>query len=57
MQIAFAALAIFWWIAVWGLSDLLTENWSESARFWYYICLLALVAFVVVLKPDIVQRF
>jgi hypothetical protein len=57
MQIAFAALAIFWWIAVWGLSDLLTENWSESARFWYYIGLLTLVAFVVVLKPDIVQRF
>jgi hypothetical protein len=57
MQIAFAALAIFWWIAVWGLSDLLTENWSESARFWYYIGLLALVAFVVFLKPDIVQRF
>jgi len=57
MQIAFAALAIFWWIAVWGLSDLLTENWSEFARFWYYIGLLTLVAFVVVLKPDIVQRF
>ena len=57
MQIAFALLAIFWWIAVWGLSDLLTHDWTNTEKFWYYIGLLVVVSLVVCVKPNIIRRF
>jgi len=56
MKVAFALIAIFWWIAVWGLSDLLTENWSRSEKFYLYIAILIGVALVVQLVPSIMDR-
>jgi len=57
MQIAFAFLAILWWIAVWGLSDLLTHEWTNEQKFWLYISLLIIVGVIVLLNPKIVERF
>jgi len=56
MQIAFALIAVFWWIAVWGLSDLLTENWSRKAKFQLYITMLVFVGIVILLFPALVNR-
>ena len=56
MKVTFALIAIFWWIAVWGLSDLLTENWSRSEKFYLYIAILIGVAVVVQLFPSIMDR-
>jgi len=56
MQIAFALIVVLWWIAIWGLSDLLTADWSRESLFKYYISILILVAFIVWLFPDIIHR-
>ena len=57
MQIAFALIAIFWWIAVWGLSDLLTDDWTKQEKFAFYIVILVAITIIVYFFPKIVERF
>jgi hypothetical protein len=56
MQILFAVVAIFWWIAIWGLKDILVEHWSREQKFYFYVSILVLVVIVVLMFPDIVKR-
>jgi hypothetical protein len=56
MQILFAVVAIFWWIAIWGLKDILVQDWSREQKFYLYVSILVLVAFVVLMFPDIIKR-
>jgi hypothetical protein len=57
MQIIFAIIAIFWWIAIWGLKDILVENWSREQKLYFYVSILVLVVIVVYNFPKIVKRF
>jgi len=57
MQIAFALIAVFWWIALWGLSDLLTENWTREAKAKLYVSMLVVIGIIVWFYPHIVLRF
>jgi len=56
MQIVFAIIAIFWWIAIWGLKDILVESWSKEQKFYLYISIIVLVAIIVLIFPDIIKR-
>lgn len=57
MQILFALIAVFWWIAIWGLHDLLIEDWSKEEKFYFYLFLLALIGLIVWIFPTIIKRF
>jgi len=57
MQILFAIVTIFWWVAIWGLKDILVESWSREQKFYLYISILAVVAMIVLMYPDIIKRF
>ena len=57
MQIVFAVIAVFWWIAVWGLSDLMVEDWTREAKVHLYIATLIVIATIVWFYPNIVRRF
>jgi len=56
MQIAFALIAVFWWIAIWGLSDLLTEGWSRESKFKLYVAILAAIAVIIRFVPHVLTR-
>jgi len=56
MQIAFATIAIFWWIAVWGLSDVLTQDWSNDEKITLYVAIIAIISVIVFIKPSIIER-
>lgn len=56
MQIAFALIVVFWWIAIWGLSDLLTETWTREEKLRLYVAMLIFVAIIVTVFPDILAR-
>jgi hypothetical protein len=56
MQILFALIAVLWWIAFWGLEQLLVEDWSREAKFYFYITLLLLVGIVVWMFPRVIKR-
>ena len=57
MQILFAIVTIFWWVAIWGLKDILVESWSREQKFYLYISILFVVAIIMIIFPDIVKRF
>jgi len=57
MQIVFAVIAVFWWIAVWGLSDIMVEDWTREAKVHLYIATLIVIATIVWSYPNIVRRF
>jgi hypothetical protein len=56
MQIAFALVVVFWWIAIWGLSDLLTETWTRDEKLCYYAAMLVIVTAVIIMFPKILSR-
>lgn len=57
MQIAFALIAVFWWIAIWNLSDMAVENWTREQKIYLYVGMLAAIAVIVWFFPNIVRRF
>jgi hypothetical protein len=57
MQIAFAVIAVFWWIALWGLSDIATEDWTRESKIYLYVSTLCVISIIVAAYPDIVRRF
>jgi hypothetical protein len=57
MQILFAVIVIFWWIAIWGLKDILVEDWSREQQIYLYVSMMSFVAIFVFLFPDIIKRF
>lgn len=56
MQIAFALIAVFWWIAIWGLSDLLTEDWTRTQKFELYVAMLLAIGVIVWMFPSTIKR-
>ena len=56
MQIAFALIAVFWWVAIWGLIELMVEGWTRKQRFMLYVAMLALILVTVLIFPDFANR-
>jgi hypothetical protein len=56
MQIAFALIVIFWWVAIWGLIDLMVEDWSRKQRFMLYVAMIAIILVTMWIFPDFVHR-
>jgi hypothetical protein len=56
MQIAFALVAIFWWIAVWGLIDLGTEDWTRTEKAQLYVGTLLVITLIYMLFPRVLQK-
>ncbi len=53
MKLLTALLVIVWWICIWGLSDLLTENWSREEKFVGYSVGAVVVAATTILFPGL----
>jgi hypothetical protein len=56
MQIAFALIAVFWWIAIWNLMDIMVEDWSREQQIKLYVAMLVGVAVAVFFFPDMLIR-
>lgn len=56
MKLAFALLVIVWWISVWGLADLLMEDWTRTQKFWSYVGGIVVVGATVALFPHLLDR-
>jgi hypothetical protein len=56
MQIAFATVAIFWWIAIWGLSDIFTEEWTRERKVQLYVSMIVGVLIIIWMFPNIVHK-
>lgn len=56
MNVLGALVIVFWWVATWGLSDLIVEGWTRKSRVLFYTGLLAGVSVVFYVEPRILDR-
>ena len=56
MKLVAAAVIFMWWLALWGLSDIMTEGWTRAERTRFYIGMLFVVTLVVCFFPEIMDR-
>jgi hypothetical protein len=56
MRIAFALVAIFWWIAIWGLVDIATEEWTRTEKTQFYVTILLVITVLYLFFPSILQK-
>jgi threonine/homoserine/homoserine lactone efflux protein len=56
MRLIGALLVVFWWICLWGLADILTENWTREERIIIYTAGVLFVTAVAVLFPQLWDR-
>jgi hypothetical protein len=57
MPIIPAILAVFWWIAIWGLFDIYTENKTKNQKIKIYLVLLGIIFVIVCFFPWLLYRF
>lgn len=56
MNVLGALIIVFWWVATWGLTDLVVEGWTRKGRVLFYTGLLAFVSAVFYAEPRILDR-
>jgi hypothetical protein len=56
MQILFALVAVLWWVALWGLIDLATEDWARAEKAQLYVGILLVVTLVILFFPRVLGR-
>ena len=52
-----AIIVVLWWIAVWGLFDLYTENKTRDEKLKIYLVLLGIITVIVCFFPHLIRRF
>jgi hypothetical protein len=57
MSIVFALVATMWWIAIWGLFELATKNYTDEEKARTYFVVIALVIVVVCFFPRTLNHF
>jgi hypothetical protein len=57
MTIVFALVATMWWIAIWGLFELATKNYTDEEKAKVYIVVIGLVMVTVCFFPRVLNHF
>lgn len=52
-KLAFALIAVLWWVAMWGIIDLLINDWTKIQKFIFYLTLLGIIFISIYAFPDI----
>lgn len=56
MTIIFATLAILWWIAIWGLFDIMTQHYTDDEKVKLYLIMLGFVVIIVCFFPKFIDH-
>jgi hypothetical protein len=57
MKLVYALIVIFWWIAIWGLTDELVEDMTKQNRIKVYLGIIAVIAAILYFFPHILDWF
>lgn len=52
MTIFFVILATLWWLAIWGLFEILTKHYTEEEKLRTYIIILGIVFITIAFFPQ-----
>lgn len=57
MNIVPVVLGVFWWIAIWGLFDIYTENKTTDEKIKIYLVLLGILIVILCFFPKWINHF
>lgn len=57
MNIVPVVLGVFWWIAIWGLFDIYTENKTTDEKIKIYLVLLGILIVLLCFFPKWINHF
>jgi len=57
MRIIFVLMVVFFWIAMWNLSDIYTSTWTVEQRINLYLGMLAVIGVIVLMDPSLIRHF
>jgi hypothetical protein len=55
MYIIPAILAVFWWIAIWGLFDIYTENKTKHEKIKLYLLMIGFIIIILCFFPKVIN--
>jgi len=55
MKLIIALLIIFWWVAVWGLFDIYTENKTKNEKLCIYVVIIVTIIAILLFFPEFVN--
>lgn len=56
MKLIIALLIIFWWVAVWGLFDIYTENKTKNEKLCIYVVIIVTILAILFFFPEFVNH-
>lgn len=56
MTIVFAILATLWWLAIWGIFELYTKEYTDDEKFRTYITILGVVCITIAFFPKVLTH-
>jgi len=56
MTIVFAILATLWWLAIWGIFELYTKEYSDDEKLRTYITILGVVCITIAFFPKVLTH-
>lgn len=57
MRIIFVIMVIFFWIAIWNLTDIYTDSWTNKQKTLLYLVMLAVIGIIVLMDPSLIRHF
>lgn len=52
MIIFFVILATLWWVAIWGIFEIITKHYTEEEKFRLYLVILGVVFITIAFFPQ-----
>ena len=52
MTIFFVILATLWWLAIWGIFEIITKNYTDTQKMCIYIVILGIVLITIAFFPQ-----
>lgn len=56
MTIIFATLAILWWIAIWGIFEIITQDYTDNEKLKLYFIMLGFVIIIFCFFPKFIDH-
>jgi hypothetical protein len=57
MTLIFALIVTMWWIAIWGLFELATKDYTDNEKAKIYFVIIALVIVTICFFPRVLNHF
>ena len=56
MKIIAAIMILFWWIAIWGVFDILTEHKSNDEKMKIYTAIIVTIIIIIIIFPHMLDH-